>query len=84
MLRDFTTQKICFVYQPLVENGKADSDSFNSSDNNCVSNCNATAMCGRYSDGGSLKCGMNLCCSYYGKHVRQLALIYILCLEYKY
>lgn len=34
-------------------------------------------MCGRYSDGGSLKCGMNLCCSYYGKHVLQLALICI-------
>ena len=33
---------------------------------NCVSNCDATAMCGRYSDGGSLKCGMNLCCSHYG------------------
>ena len=33
---------------------------------NCISNCNATAMCGRYSEGGSLKCGMNLCCSYYG------------------
>ena len=48
------------------------------SDNNCVSNCNATAMCGRYSDDGSLKCGMNLCCSYYGKHVLQFTLIYIL------
>lgn len=23
-------------------------------------------MCGRYSDGGAIKCGMNLCCSYYG------------------
>ena len=23
-------------------------------------------MCGRYSEGGNLKCGMNLCCSYYG------------------
>ena len=33
---------------------------------NCVSNCDATAMCGKYSEGGSLKCGMNLCCSHYG------------------
>ncbi|KAI0968546.1 hypothetical protein F4678DRAFT_481781 [Xylaria arbuscula] len=33
---------------------------------NCTSNCDATAMCGRYSDGGDIKCGMNLCCSYYG------------------
>ena len=23
-------------------------------------------MCGIYSDGGALKCGMNLCCSHYG------------------
>ncbi|KAL1891479.1 hypothetical protein Sste5346_007570 [Sporothrix stenoceras] len=30
----------------------------------CVSNCNATAMCGRKSDGGHVACGMNLCCSY--------------------
>lgn len=33
---------------------------------NCISNCDATAMCGKYSEGGSLKCGMNLCCSHYG------------------
>ncbi|KAI4274222.1 MAG: hypothetical protein LQ337_004074 [Flavoplaca oasis] len=33
---------------------------------NCTSNCDALAMCGRYSDGGNIKCGMNLCCSYYG------------------
>ncbi|CAL8581718.1 hypothetical protein XPA_007404 [Xanthoria parietina] len=33
---------------------------------NCTSNCDATAMCGRYSEGGNIKCGMNLCCSYYG------------------
>ena len=33
---------------------------------NCVSNCDATAMCGKYSEGGSLKCGMSLCCSHYG------------------
>ena len=32
----------------------------------CVSNCNATAMCGKYSEGGSIKCGLNLCCSYFG------------------
>ena len=36
------------------------------STSNCVSNCNATAMCGIYRDGGALKCGMNLCCSHYG------------------
>ena len=35
-------------------------------ENNCTSNCDALAMCGRYSDGGNIKCGMNLCCSYYG------------------
>ncbi|KAI4252897.1 MAG: hypothetical protein LQ352_004017 [Teloschistes flavicans] len=29
--------------------------------NGCVSNCDALAMCGRYSEGGSQKCGMNLC-----------------------
>ena len=23
-------------------------------------------MCGKYSEGGDLKCGMNLCCSHYG------------------
>jgi chitinase len=26
---------------------------------NCTSNCNATAMCGIYSEGGNKKCGMN-------------------------
>ncbi|KAK3208706.1 hypothetical protein GRF29_77g1643686 [Pseudopithomyces chartarum] len=30
---------------------------------NCTSGCTATAMCGKYSKGGKLKCGMNLCCS---------------------
>lgn len=33
---------------------------------NCTSNCDAKAMCGRYSENGEVKCGMNLCCSYYG------------------
>lgn len=33
---------------------------------NCSMDCDATAMCGKYSQGGNLKCGMNLCCSYYG------------------
>ena len=28
----------------------------------CLNNCNATAMCGFYSEGGTEKCGMNLCC----------------------
>ncbi|KAI9697328.1 MAG: hypothetical protein M1820_007834 [Bogoriella megaspora] len=32
----------------------------------CQSNCDAAAMCGKYSLGGSQKCGMNLCCSTYG------------------
>jgi chitinase len=29
----------------------------------CISQCDATAMCGKYSLGGSIKCGMNICCS---------------------
>ncbi|THY12303.1 glycoside hydrolase [Aureobasidium pullulans] len=29
----------------------------------CISQCDATAMCGKYSAGGSVKCGMNICCS---------------------
>ncbi|KAF2155198.1 glycoside hydrolase family 18 protein [Myriangium duriaei CBS 260.36] len=34
---------------------------------NCTSNCDALAMCGQYSDlGGTIKCGMNTCCSLYG------------------
>ncbi|KAM7188895.1 hypothetical protein V8F33_010342, partial [Rhypophila sp. PSN 637] len=34
---------------------------------NCTSNCDAKAMCGRDSDlGGTIKCGMNLCCAYSG------------------
>ena len=32
----------------------------------CISNCNAQAMCGVNSPGGSKKCGLNICCSYYG------------------
>lgn len=32
----------------------------------CLSNCNAKAMCGVDSPGGALKCGLNLCCSYFG------------------
>jgi hypothetical protein len=32
----------------------------------CLHNCNATAMCGIDSMGGNKKCGLNLCCSYYG------------------
>ena len=32
----------------------------------CISNCNAKAMCGVNSPAGSKKCGLNLCCSYYG------------------
>ncbi len=31
----------------------------------CLSNCEAKAMCGADSAGGS-KCGLNLCCSFYG------------------
>lgn len=33
---------------------------------NCTSNCDATAMCGIYSDDGDKACGMNLCCSGHG------------------
>ncbi|KAI8261335.1 glycoside hydrolase [Colletotrichum sp. SAR11_239] len=33
---------------------------------NCTSGCTATAMCGKYSEGGKVKCGMNLCCSSMG------------------
>ncbi|EXL74424.1 hypothetical protein FOPG_10455 [Fusarium oxysporum f. sp. conglutinans race 2 54008] len=29
----------------------------------CSSNCDATAMCGEYSEEGEMPCGMNLCCS---------------------
>lgn len=36
----------------------------------CQSKCEATAMCGKYSVGGSQKCGMNLCCSAYGKEFK--------------
>ncbi|EMD61573.1 carbohydrate-binding module family 18 protein [Bipolaris sorokiniana ND90Pr] len=33
---------------------------------NCISNCDAKAMCGIDSVGGKTKCGLKLCCSYYG------------------
>ncbi|KAF1942406.1 glycoside hydrolase [Clathrospora elynae] len=33
---------------------------------NCLSNCNAKAMCGIDSAGGKTTCGLKLCCSYYG------------------
>ncbi|KAF3807414.1 Chitotriosidase-1 [Colletotrichum gloeosporioides] len=29
----------------------------------CKNNCDATAMCGKESAGGAIKCGMDLCCS---------------------
>lgn len=29
----------------------------------CVSQCNATAMCGQYSENAAMPCGMQLCCS---------------------
>ncbi|KAF5244120.1 hypothetical protein FANTH_7875 [Fusarium anthophilum] len=32
----------------------------------CSSNCNATAMCGEFSEEGEMPCGMNLCCSVSG------------------
>ncbi|KAH7068560.1 hypothetical protein FB567DRAFT_251587 [Paraphoma chrysanthemicola] len=32
----------------------------------CTSNCDAKAMCGIDSADGKTKCGLNLCCSYYG------------------
>ncbi|KAH7116576.1 glycoside hydrolase superfamily [Dactylonectria estremocensis] len=32
----------------------------------CQSNCDATAMCGPYSEGGSISCGLDLCCSWGG------------------
>ncbi|KAF2280023.1 glycoside hydrolase [Westerdykella ornata] len=32
----------------------------------CVSQCGAKATCGRDSEGGNKKCGLNICCSYYG------------------
>ncbi|KAI5919336.1 glycoside hydrolase superfamily [Camillea tinctor] len=34
--------------------------------NSCISNCNATAMCGVDSADGQTSCALNLCCSYYG------------------
>ncbi|KAH6627427.1 hypothetical protein F5144DRAFT_613320 [Chaetomium tenue] len=30
----------------------------------CMSNCDAKAMCGIHSDGGAVKCGLDLCCSW--------------------
>ena len=33
---------------------------------NCISNCDAKAMCGIDSVGGKTKCGLKLCCSFYG------------------
>lgn len=32
----------------------------------CVSNCKATALCGKDSLGGKVKCPLNVCCSAYG------------------
>jgi chitinase len=32
----------------------------------CRSQCNATAMCGEYSENADMPCGMNLCCSAMG------------------
>lgn len=34
--------------------------------NNCVSNCNATALCGKDSLDGAVKCPLNVCCGWYG------------------
>lgn len=33
----------------------------------CISNCGATALCGRDSKDGTVKCPLNVCCSYYGE-----------------
>jgi chitinase len=33
---------------------------------NCLSQCNATAMCGEYSENAEMPCGMKLCCSAMG------------------
>jgi chitinase len=33
---------------------------------NCLSNCDAKVMCGIDSPGGTTKCGLKLCCSFYG------------------
>jgi chitinase len=32
----------------------------------CLYNCKSSAMCGKDSLGGAIKCGLNLCCSHYG------------------
>jgi chitinase len=32
----------------------------------CISQCNATAMCGKYSENAAMPCGMQLCCSAMG------------------
>lgn len=32
----------------------------------CKGDCDATAMCGKFSDGGNVKCGLDLCCSWGG------------------
>ncbi|RDW80990.1 hypothetical protein BP5796_05688 [Coleophoma crateriformis] len=33
---------------------------------NCISNCNATAECGKYGTAGHQNCPLNVCCSQYG------------------
>jgi hypothetical protein len=33
---------------------------------NCISNCNATALCGKDSRDGAVSCPLNVCCSYWG------------------
>jgi chitinase len=33
----------------------------------CISNCGATALCGRDSKDGAVKCPLNVCCSYFGE-----------------
>jgi chitinase len=46
--------------------GKYDFKEAHCSPANCLSNCDAKAMCGIDSPEGTTKCGLKLCCSFYG------------------
>jgi hypothetical protein len=47
--------------------GRCGFDKENCDSSVCISNCGATALCGRDSKGGTVKCPLNVCCSYYGE-----------------
>ena len=47
----------------------------------CSSNCDAVAMCGKFSEGGNTKCGMNLCCSW-GKSLHSPFFLWLALVSY--